>query len=44
MVAKLENENFIGIDPLNYIDFLSLENYAKFVITDSGGVQEETSS
>ena len=43
MVAKLENENFIGIDPLNYIDFLSLENYAKFVITDSGGVQEETS-
>jgi UDP-N-acetylglucosamine 2-epimerase (non-hydrolysing) len=43
MITKLDNNNFIGIEPLNYIDFLSLENYAKFVITDSGGVQEETS-
>tara|TARA_B100001250_G_C19817464_1_gene799559 strand:+ start:15792 stop:16901 length:1110 start_codon:yes stop_codon:yes gene_type:complete len=43
MISKLDNKNFIGIDPLNYIDFLSLQNYAKFVITDSGGVQEETS-
>ena len=43
MVAKLDNTNFIAVEPLNYIDFLSLENYAKFVITDSGGVQEETS-
>ena len=43
MVKKLDNTNFIAVKPLNYIDFLSLENYAKFVITDSGGVQEETS-
>lgn len=43
MISKLDNKNFIGIPPLNYIDFLSLQNYAKFVITDSGGVQEETS-
>lgn len=30
------------IEPLNYIDFISLVKGAKFVITDSGGVQEET--
>ena len=30
------------IDPLGYIDFLSLEADAKAVVTDSGGVQEET--
>lgn len=30
------------IEPLNYIDFISLVKAAKFVITDSGGVQEET--
>ncbi len=30
------------IEPLNYIDFISLVKGAKFVVTDSGGVQEET--
>jgi UDP-N-acetylglucosamine 2-epimerase (non-hydrolysing) len=30
------------IDPVGYIDFLSLEAGAAAVITDSGGVQEET--
>lgn len=29
------------VDPLPYLDFLSLEDNAKIVITDSGGVQEE---
>jgi UDP-N-acetylglucosamine 2-epimerase (non-hydrolysing) len=28
--------------PLSYLDFLKLEMYAKFVMTDSGGIQEET--
>jgi UDP-N-acetylglucosamine 2-epimerase (non-hydrolysing) len=30
------------IDPLGYIDFLALQRNAALVITDSGGVQEET--
>jgi UDP-N-acetylglucosamine 2-epimerase (non-hydrolysing) len=30
------------VNPLGYLDFLALENHATFVITDSGGVQEET--
>jgi UDP-N-acetylglucosamine 2-epimerase (non-hydrolysing) len=30
------------LDPLGYIDFLSLEADAAAVLTDSGGLQEET--
>jgi UDP-N-acetylglucosamine 2-epimerase (non-hydrolysing) len=30
--------------PLGYVDFLGLEAAARFVVTDSGGVQEETSA
>lgn len=29
-------------DPLGYLDFLALQKHAKLVITDSGGIQEET--
>lgn len=32
------------VDPLGYLDFLSLELAAAAVVTDSGGVQEETSA
>ncbi len=30
------------IDPLGYLDFLCLMEHAAVVITDSGGIQEET--
>jgi len=29
------------IEPLGYLEFLQLENHAKLILTDSGGVQEE---
>jgi UDP-N-acetylglucosamine 2-epimerase (non-hydrolysing) len=29
-------------DPIGYLEFLSLQKYAALVITDSGGIQEET--
>ena len=38
----IENENIIITEPLGYLDFISLVKNAKAVITDSGGVQEET--
>jgi len=30
------------VEPLGYLDFLKLMNDARFVMTDSGGIQEET--
>jgi len=35
-------KNIIFIDPLSYLEFISLEKNAKFIITDSGGIQEES--
>ncbi len=42
--ARLEqcNPNLQVIDPLGYLEFLALQKNAKVVITDSGGIQEET--
>ena len=34
--------NLITTDPLGYLDFLKLIASAKYVLTDSGGIQEET--
>lgn len=39
-----KNPNFILIEPVDYLHFLSLLDGAKFVVTDSGGVQEEAPS
>lgn len=36
------SDNIIILDPIGYIDFLSLTKNAELVITDSGGIQEET--
>ena len=37
-----ENKNIILLDPMNYIGFMNLVFNCRFVITDSGGIQEET--
>lgn len=36
------SSNIILTEPLGYIDFLALTKYARLLLTDSGGVQEET--
>ncbi len=38
----LKNPNIISTEPLGYLDFLKLTSDAKLVLTDSGGIQEET--
>ena len=45
--SELENrteamENLLLIEPVGYLDFLCLMSNAVFVLTDSGGIQEET--
>lgn len=39
---QLPAERWKLIEPLGYLDFLRLQSAAKVVLTDSGGVQEET--
>tara|TARA_Y100000741_G_scaffold335228_1_gene292998 strand:- start:1291 stop:1986 length:696 start_codon:yes stop_codon:yes gene_type:complete len=39
---SIKLKNISLIDPMSYIDFLSLVNGSKLVLTDSGGLQEET--
>jgi UDP-N-acetylglucosamine 2-epimerase (non-hydrolysing) len=39
---KACNPNLRAIDPLGYLEFLALQKHARVVVTDSGGIQEET--
>jgi len=39
---KIALEGLTLVEPLDYLSFLQLESQAKLVLTDSGGVQEET--
>jgi len=39
-----ENGRICLVDPLGYLDFLCLMDHAAVVVTDSGGIQEETTS
>jgi UDP-N-acetylglucosamine 2-epimerase (non-hydrolysing) len=34
--------NFVITKPMNYLEFIAVQKHAEFVLTDSGGVQEET--
>jgi len=38
----LKTDQLRVLDPLSYVDFLALQARASVVITDSGGIQEET--
>jgi UDP-N-acetylglucosamine 2-epimerase (non-hydrolysing) len=40
--VDLSSPGIHGLDPLGYLDFLSLMTRSTFVLTDSGGIQEET--
>lgn len=39
---KQSNPNLQTVEPLGYLEFLALQKHAAVVITDSGGIQEET--
>jgi len=39
---KLKSKNITFIEPVSFLNFLTLEANAKLVLTDSGGIQEET--
>ena len=41
-VSLGDNSSLIIIEPVGYLDFLRLQSQAMFVLTDSGGIQEET--
>jgi UDP-N-acetylglucosamine 2-epimerase (non-hydrolysing) len=40
--ANAGDRGIVPLDPLGYLEFLSLNDQARIVLTDSGGVQEET--
>src|SRR5437016_1229280 len=45
LLRKLESsENIILLSPVGYIDFLWLMIHCQFIITDSGGIQEEATA
>ena len=41
---KIENSNINVVEPLGYLDFSNLMSNSKLVLTDSGGLQEETTA
>lgn len=44
LVNKKIAKGIIVTEPMGYLDFLALESASKVVLTDSGGVQEETTA
>jgi len=41
-LSGLLNENILLTDPIGYLDFISLVKNCELVVTDSGGIQEES--
>lgn len=44
LTAYLEHPHIITLTPVGYLEMLGLMNNAKLVLTDSGGIQEETTA
>lgn len=44
LINDLDAANIMLIDPLGYLEFINLMINSKLVLTDSGGVQEETTA
>ena len=44
LLKELDNEKIKIVDPLGYLDFLHLIKDATLILTDSGGIQEETTA
>jgi UDP-N-acetylglucosamine 2-epimerase (non-hydrolysing) len=42
LAYDLRAEGVSFLEPLGYLDFLALTNSARLTLTDSGGIQEET--
>jgi UDP-N-acetylglucosamine 2-epimerase (non-hydrolysing) len=42
LFERIDADRLKIIEPLGYLDFLRLQSSCKFVLTDSGGIQEET--
>jgi len=42
LMKNIPGSNIQMLDPLGYLDFLKLQSNSRIVLTDSGGVQEET--
>ena len=42
LLGKYNESSLRIIEPLGYLDFLKLQKESRFVLTDSGGIQEET--
>ena len=42
LLPRLSAENIVFLDPLGYIEFMALLHAARLIVTDSGGIQEET--
>ena len=44
LTSLVEEANILTLPPLGYLEMLGLMKSAKFVLTDSGGIQEETTA
>ncbi|MBI5529680.1 MAG: UDP-N-acetylglucosamine 2-epimerase, partial [Deltaproteobacteria bacterium] len=42
--SRASRPGLYWLDPLGYLDFLCLMDHARLVLTDSGGIQEETTA